>query len=509
MTKGKYEGSNTQLKNPKAGTAHMTVSQARDLKQKMYERWRTNKPLFLRQVLGYDTLEPFQVKMVKHRGARRMGRHLSLRLLPRDSGKSWAGTIGDTVHEVCQNPNIKLEIIGEAVDTSILFLGEAKAHFEMNEDLRHFYGNHVSKDSSWSAKKIVSAQRTKIMKEPTVEALGATGAIVGRHVDGQYLDDVATEKTADTPAKQEKMVRWYYKTCLPVLQIGGWQKINGTRYFPEDLYATLVEQFGEEILYKVPALSEYIGKDGSIKYRSYFPNRYPVKFLLEIKKANPVAFAYQYMNDDSMGISNILDANAIRIISYKDWPDFADLTFYIGVDPATGTEAKHDFFATCTIGFNPRLAKIYVFRSTRYKLGDPDSMLNHVVDEWRWIIENGGDCAGIGIEGNAFQSVLVKAFNADCERFGILPIIQMNTNKDKVQRLIALAYYFNKGNVLFDEDIPDLVTNLLKFPNIARDDDVDSLMLAMELLEDSAYGGMSLPMNPLEMANSNAAIFKF
>lgn len=505
----KRAGSNEALKDPKAGTAHMSASKARDMKQKMYERWRTNKPLFMRQVLGYDTLEPFQVRMVKHRGARKMGRHLSLRLLPRDSGKSWAGTIGDSIHEVCQNPNIKLEIIGEAVDTSIMFLGEAKAHFEQNDDLRHFYGDHVNKDNAWSAKKIVSSQRTKIMKEPTIEALGATGAIVGRHVDGQYLDDVATEKTADTPAKQEKMVRWYYKVALPVLEIGGWQKLNGTRYFPEDLYATLVEQFGKEILYKVPALQEVVNPDGTIKPVSYFPNRYPVDFLLEIQKANPVAFAYQYMNDDSMGISNLINAEMLTTIPMSDWPSFANLTFYMGVDPATGTEAKHDFFSTCTLGFNPRLAKVYVFRSTRYKLGDPDAMLEHIVDEWRWIIENGGDCAGIGIESNAFQGVLVKAFNADPARFGILPVVQLQTQKDKVQRLIALAYYFNKGNVIFDEDLSTLITNLLKFPNIARDDDVDSLMLAMELLEDGAYGGMSLPMNPLQMANSNAAIFKF
>ena len=487
----------------------MSPEKARDMKQRMYERWRTNKPMFMRQVLGYKTLEPFQARMVNHRGTQHMGRHLSLRLLPRDSGKSWAGTVGDSVHEVCQDPNIKLEIIAEAVDTAIMFLGEGKMHFEMNDDLRHFYGNHVNKDNAWSAKKIVSSLRTKIMKEPTIEALGASGAIVGRHVDGQYLDDVATEKTADTAAKQEKMVRWYYKVCLPVLEIGGWQKINGTRYFPEDLYATLISQFGESILYKVPALTEFIKPDGTIGYNSYFPKRYPVKFLLEIQKANPVAFAYQYMNDDSMGISNILDADAITVIGQNEWPDFADLTFYMGVDPATGTEAKHDFFSTCTIGFNPKLAKVYIFRSTRYKLGDPDAMLEHIVDEWRWIIENGGDCAGIGIEGNAFQSVLIKAFNADPEQFGILPIIQMNTNKDKVQRLIALAYYFNKGNVIFDEDLVTLLTNLLKFPNIARDDDVDSMMLAIELLEDGAYGGMSLPMNPMEMHHNAAAIFKF
>lgn len=503
------------LHNPDAGKAILTPSQKLDLEQRMYERWREDKPTFARQVLGYTTLKPFQAHMMRFRGEQHMGRQIALRLLPRDSGKSWGGTIASSIHDVCcgtdkvpVGADIRLQICAEALDTSMMFLGEVKQQFENNENLRRYYGEHYNPHGTWSAKKIVSLQRRRISKEPTIEAVGAGGAIVGRHVDGRYMDDIVSDRTSDSDLKRTKLRNWYDKMALPVVEQGGFDFMNGTRYFDEDMYGTLLKRYGKGILFRVPALIIHHTPEGTV-YKSYFPERYPVQTLLDLRKANPITFASQYQNDTGLLVTGIIDRDSIKIIDSANWPDFGALNFYIGVDPASSTKKNADYFSTCTIGYNPLINKIYVFRSTMSRLGDPDSMFKKILNEWLWVRSNGGDVAEISLEVQGFQDVLKGFWDANPAEYGMLPIIPKNTPKDKTTRLIAQAHWFNLGNVIFDEDCIDLVTQILKFPEVEKDDDVDSCLHAIEALNNDASAGYVLPTSAYELGDTNAMILGF
>lgn len=521
------------LADPKAGQKIVSETKAREIKQEMFARWATNKPLFCRQVLNYRTLEPFQVSMLNHNGAVRLGRTIRLRLLPRDSGKSWLGTCADAVHDVCHDPDLRSQIIAEALDTAIMFLSEIKSQFENNHTLNYFYGDHKGDDRAWSAKKIVSKQRRIIAKEATIEAIGAGGAIIGRHVRKQWFDDVVSDKTSDTPEKQSKLVRWYDKTAMPVLEQGGVQNINGTRWYNEDLYGTLLERYGPDILYRVIALEQvpfHLYDEGrnsdfvpvtkragdfpglehdDFVMRSYFPNRYPADILYALWKANPYTFATQYQNDTNISLSAYINGDKIPFIDYTEWPDFGDLIFFIGVDPAHGEKPGADYFSTCTIGYNEKLGKIYVFRSTMQRLHDPEAMMSCILREWLWVYSQGGSVASVGVESNAFQAILAKMMMNDPQRFGLLPIVERITIKDKVARFIGLIHLFNTGQIIFDEECIALFSDVLKFPDLKHDDRVDSMMHALESLIEATYTGLTLAGSVHDMVTRNAAVIRF
>lgn len=483
----------------------LTTEQQFTQQEQLIERWRDNKALFIKQCLGgkYKLLKPFQGKMVLQKGEIHMGRYITMRLLPRDSGKSWIGTIADSIHEMVFDPNITMQYIAEAQETAIMFLSETKQNLEGNTTIHEFFGEHHKKTLTWSAKKIVSGFRTEPRKEPTIETLGAGGAIVGRHVKRQYMDDLVSDRTSDTEHKRAKLENWYDKMAFPVLEQGGTQCINGTRYFPGELYEHLLNRYGLGILYRVPALLETIMPDGKTEYTSYFPERYSVEVLLALRKANPITFASQYQNEVQLMLSNIINYESLHIIDSSEWPDFTELVFYIGVDPATGLKANSDYFATCTIGYHSLTNRKYVLRSTKNRLGDSDQMLRHIVGEWRWVVENGGQVASIGIESNAFQGVLAKTAWADPAKFGMLPIIEIYTLKDKIQRLIAQAHHYNLGTVYFDEECYELVENLVQFPNIKKDDDVDALMIAMQAVEETQQGCAPFEFDTIDLANNS------
>jgi predicted phage terminase large subunit-like protein len=515
--------------SPVAGNAALGRARAQDQKEELVYRWQHNKSLFMKQVLNYP-LMPFQIAMLKHKGAKHMGRNISMRLLPRDSGKSWGGTIGDAIFETCMNPNLRGQIIAEALETAVMFLGEVKAQLDGNDKLKYFFGEHTGR--TWAQKRIVSKQRTKIFKEPTLEALGAGGATVGRHVDIQWMDDVVSERTSSTTDKQDKLAQWYDKTATPVLEQGGDQRINGTRWYPTDLYNYLLDKYGTDILFKLPALTEIgvreynderarMGDCMPVKFvngrvdhsdqilQSYFPERYPPIILHELRRSNPVTFASQYQNDISLLNSAFIKPEAIKIISSSEWPDFRTLNFFIGVDPATGTKKGTDYFSSCTVAHSEQTGKIYIFRSTRLKLSDSSEMLDHILGEWRWVYENSGTVVDIAIESNAFQSVIAHAAYNDPEKYGLLPISEIFNLKDKVQRLISIAHYFNLDKVLFDEDCDPLITELLQFPNVAHDDRVDAMMNAFQALNTTGFAGLSLPMNIYDLQKANSIVLSF
>lgn len=486
----------------------LTPEERFEQQERLIERWKANKVMFIKQCLGgkYKLLKPFQGQMVLQKGEVHLGRNISMRLLPRDSGKSWIGTIADSIHEVVRDPNITIQYIAEAQETAIMFLNETKAQFEGNENLIEWFGRHAENTKTWSMKKIVSGFRTEVRKEPTIETFGAGGAIVGRHVKRQYMDDLVSNRTSDTETKRTKLEDWYDKMAMPVLEQGGTQCINGTRYFPGDFYEYLIKRYGEGVLFRVPALTEHVDEKGEVHYTSYFPERYPVDVLLALRKANPVTFASQYQNEVNLMLSNIIDYNSLKVIDYSKWPDFSELVFYIGVDPATGLKPGSDYFATVTIGYHAQTGRKFVLRATQNKLGDPDAMLSHIVNEWRWVIEQGGQVASIGIESNNFQGVLAKAFYASPEKFGMLPVYPVFTLKDKVQRLIAQAHHYNLGSTFFDEECYQLVEQLVQFPNIKHDDVVDALMIAMQAVEETQQGSTPFEIDFIDLNNKSAVM---
>lgn len=509
--------------------ANLTPSQVKDYKEKAYERAKTD-PIFFQTNVLERPLRNFQTKMILHKGKQALGRQVQLTLLPRDSGKSWAGTIGDVVYEVCRNPNITAMIIAEALNTAMLFLGEVRQVFEHNTTLRYLFGDHVNRDrsagSNWSAGRIVSKQRTQTRKEPTIECYGATGAIVGRHVDLHYLDDVVTDNTSQTEDQRDKLWRWYFKTLIPTLnqtsaQSPGIQKVRGTRYQPGDLYEKMIEEFGEDILFSIPALGEVDYEDyrpehtdicpmanQGVVYRSYFPERYETGNLLEMKRVDPIAFESQYQNRVRLMLSHIIKSDLIKFVDESHWRALLPrCLIYIGVDPATGTSPGADYFATCTTAFDPKEFKIYVIRTTAAKLGDGDAMMNALVQEWMWVNDRGGYVAGMGLETNGFQQVLANTIRARPSEFGFLPIYPLTTQKDKVTNLISFAHYFNRGLVYFDKYQEKLYTDLLRFPTKGmRDDVIDAMMRSLQLIDQSGYGGKLIDFDVMNVGRQGIAL---
>jgi hypothetical protein len=439
--------------------------------------------------------------MVDFRGVFKEGRTYSGVLAPRNGWKTGIATIGDATHEMMHNPDMLTQICSESMGLGKLALGSIKAHCERNEKLRFFYGNHVSK-TMWNRDAIISAQRTSIDdKEPTIEVLGLSGAIVGRRANIQWLDDPVSQKNSATADMREKHVAWYDNVFNPILNPGGEQRVRGTRYFAHDLYNTLMKYYGKDMFLVIPAILTSADQ----LERSYWPDRFPLEVLLQMRQKNPVSFALQYMNNVKFLLNRLIELEFLRVVKPGDIPPFNEMLFYIGIDPACKMDGSGSYFTSCTGGQHQKTGLIYILRERAVHLATPEKMLNFIREEYHYVKSQGGVVRAINSESNAFQRVLGQSINAEPMKYGILPFTQSDTGVNKEMAFIAQSKWINMDLVRFTPETFRLVEDIAGFPDIDIKDRVDAFVRLLESLDALINPSLLVKLDPYLLSQSAAA----
>jgi len=439
--------------------------------------------------------------MVEPRYIATEGRMYGGILAPRNAWKTGIATVGDGIHEIVHDPNMFGQICSEAMGLGKKALAQMKAHFERNTKLRYYYGEHVSK-TMWNRDMIYSAQRTTLEKDPTLEVIGLSGAIVGGRANIQWMDDCVSLKNSATPEMRSKHVEWYNNVFNPILNPGGQQRIRGTRYYAHDLYNTLMEYYGKDLFLVIPAI---LTTADQVEH-SYWPARFPLEVLLQMRKKNPVAFALQMMNNVKFLLNKLIDTNLLRIVEWKDVPPFEEMIFYIGIDPASKMDGSGSYFALVTIGQHQKTGLIYVLRERRVHLATPDAMLKFVAEEYNWIRGQKGVVHTINSESNGFQRVLGNTVKAEPKRYGLLPFTQSDTGVNKQAAFIAQSKWINMDMVRFTPEVYRLVEDIAAAPDIEFWDAVDAFVRALESVDRLCSPSIAIKLDPYLLSRNSGAL---
>jgi phage terminase large subunit-like protein len=96
----------------------------------------------------------------------------------------------------------------------------------------------------------------------------------------------------------------------------------------------------------------------------------------------------------------------------------------------------------------------------------------------------------------------------DLRRDGV-PVISIRPEGDKVSRLFANQAQFESGSVWFPQDadwMPDLVSELMAFPSVRHDDQVDSISQALTWIDGKLRGWGKIPMVPATLVRIRSPI---
>ena len=413
----------------------------------------------------------------------------SMDLAPRGHGKSTIGDVDFCITKVLRKPDIRIMIGSKTQTQASAFLKEIRIHFEQNVNLIRIFGDwKKSRDNVWNDKEFTVNRRTVIKKEATVSALGASGAVVSKHFDIIIGDDLVGFENARTEAQRKVLKEWFYSSLYPTLEPDGEIHILGTRYSPMDLYEDLIKSKN----YKVNVQQAITVKDGQ-EY-SLWESKFSLEKLRSIREeAGLIIFNMQYQNNTELAKGKIFkykyfkhfeeydidyDLNRVRVkvLDSQGVPYWIPVRIYMGADLAISEDetSNNDYFVLTVIGVDKN-KNVYVLDYLKERLTF-NAQLNAILDYGKNkfpMVER------IGVETVQYQKSLAQ----EIRRLSLLPVINIQTSKDKVTRAMRRSALFENGKVWFRIGMDDLEECLLLFPEVDHDDLFDGLDFALTVAD--------------------------
>lgn len=156
-----------------------------------------------------------------------------------DSGKTQQLSIGRAVWQAGRNPTSRIAIVSNTytqaekiVRTIAKYIEESDVVHEVFPDLR--------RGEPWSSS-VLTCRRNVPSKDPTIQAMGVHGAVLGSRLDLILCDDILDYENTRTSEQRRELLEWFKATLLGRLAPGGRILIVGTAWHPEDLLHMLAK----------------------------------------------------------------------------------------------------------------------------------------------------------------------------------------------------------------------------------------------------------------------------
>lgn len=138
--------------------------------------------------------------------------------------------------ELGRNPSLRVCIISETEKQPKKILGAIQTDILENDRLHDVFPN--LKPSSGRRKiwrdDAIMLQRDDVLLDPTIQVVGAHGALLGSRLDLVVLDDILNQMNTLTDYQREKMFEWLTQTVFSRLTHGGRIWVIGTAWHDED-----------------------------------------------------------------------------------------------------------------------------------------------------------------------------------------------------------------------------------------------------------------------------------
>lgn len=448
-------------------------------------------------------------------------RHLA-RLMPREHGKTEAGTIVTPAWAALRDPNIRILIMSINADKASDKLDEAAEHIRR---LAPEFGRRIVKDNDTQ----LTLERQATHEEPTIQAAGFKTGVTGGHYDLLIFDDIVEYDTQRTQHRRE--VAW--KKFQDFLNLDS-KKGNsvflvlGTRKHREDLYSQLTnsigwdtrveqaisnadwsviengeyelktrhQETGEERWYDATATAEIdaevetvvavdVGQDVGVLWPEWAPVERLIADMVTGYGAEEGTLVWQRENQNDPGAleGQILSEDMLMFVD--ELPD-RPLRFYAGVDVAVEDDPEKaarndtDYWAVATVAEDPTAKTVYVVDLQRKRGLSQKGGVDWLTKKLSAVShEFGQEVNHVLVESNKNQRWFVEAAKDAGLRVG-----RSDSSGEKTQRIIDMSTLFEQGKVrILETAMADWQQFISRewcgFPTHAHDDRLDAIEIAL------------------------------
>jgi hypothetical protein len=159
-----------------------------------------------------------------------------------ESGKTNQITIGEVLATLAQNPNARIAIVSKTERQARKFVRSIKRYIERSVEVRTL-APHLKPGEPWAAIEI-TVSRDSSSKDPSVQAVGTNGNIIGSRVDLVIVDDILSVSNTRTQRARDELEEWFQANIVGRVVEGGRIIVLGTAWHPDDLLHRLARRPG-------------------------------------------------------------------------------------------------------------------------------------------------------------------------------------------------------------------------------------------------------------------------
>ena len=152
-----------------------------------------------------------------------------------EHGKTQQLTIGGIIHQLGMNPNGRYAIISNTHEQAVKIVRTCSRIIERSSEYKHVFPDvQADPNQPWRQNLIYLQRDNPNVKEPSLQAFGVHGNVVGARLDGIILDDVLDYENTRSPAARQDLWDWYHSTLAGRLTENAWVLVTGNAYHPDD-----------------------------------------------------------------------------------------------------------------------------------------------------------------------------------------------------------------------------------------------------------------------------------
>lgn len=151
-----------------------------------------------------------------------------------ESGKSNQISIGRVLWLLGRDPSMRIAIVSNTHGMAEKIVRSIARHIEQNKMLHQIFPK-LRKGTPWTSHSLTVVRDT-YSKDPSVQACGVHGNIVGSRLELIVLDDVLDFENTRSGMQRQDLMEWYFATLAGRLTEQGRVLAVGTAYHPDDLY---------------------------------------------------------------------------------------------------------------------------------------------------------------------------------------------------------------------------------------------------------------------------------
>ena len=446
-----------------------------------------------------------------------------LLLAPRDHGKSYLSILY-TVWRLCTDRNAKILFVSATSGQAEKRLRLVKTYLESEAVIADWASGDLPPFRTPSTKWIntqIYLNRDVESIDPSLEAVGAGGAVTGGHFDVLVLDDVDDDKTTYTAGVRRKTREWLSGTIQPVLTRGGVMLVVGTRKHADDIYAHMIKDptfnlIHDRAIIKMPDSYQFVTevdrtgrdviKDITVQgeHEVLWSKHRPIEYLLkERATVGSRLFTREFQNevqdaDDAMFKTDWIDAALMRgrTLGLREMPPADKLRVVqawdlaLVTDPSKAEKNDSDF----TVGIcwaSDEAGHRYLLDFARFRGVSPHELYRRIelfYERWRQYV------TVVAVEKNNFGQLHTLSLKQRSD----LPLREHQTTaRSKSSALTGvprLTVLFENDKITLparDKDDRDalepLITELQGYGVEAHDDTVLALSIAEATLQATSF----------------------